>query len=162
MKTPGLLDGLIARAIALLLLSVALGATLNALSPGGLPWTYPWSRYVEIKAHESGVPLADLAQARQAVETGKRIVLDARKTADYERGRLPGAMSLPYSDADRALTELQAVLSKRQPLLVYCASRSCDEGLLLCVFLKERGYTDVQLLLGGFAEWRNAGLEVEQ
>lgn len=83
-------------------------------------------------------------------------VLDVRTRAEFETGRLPGAVLIPLDELPRRLSELPR--DKSAPVLVYCATgrRSRTAGSLLA----GQGRAAVHDLKGGIAAWRAAGLPV--
>lgn len=134
----------------------------HAVLPGRVAWNYPWSRDVELRAASQNVTLVSLAETRKIVDEGTHLVFDARPKAQFIKGHLPEAYSVPQADATGALQKVQALLTPKQPLLVYCNEQGCDEGLLLCLRLREHGYANAVLYLEGYKQWVAAGLPVER
>lgn len=148
--------------IALLLAaSVVCALASQWLMPKRIAWVGAWTNYVESKAREEGVPLVDLARAREIATTQSHIVFDARKIADYEKGRIPGAFALPYGEADQYFGPLLPLLTETQPVMTYCSGKDCDDALELARFLRRNGFTNIVIFLGGWEEWNAAGLPVE-
>ncbi len=147
---------------ALLAAALALGTAAQLLSPSRIPWREAWSTRAQTRALKAGLVTADTPAARALAEGGAALVLDARRAADYYAGRIPGALSLPDARRAEAYPLLAEFLTPDQPILVYCSGRTCDESLDLCLYLREMGHTNLVLYLGGFAEWKEAGLPVEK
>jgi rhodanese-related sulfurtransferase len=148
--------------IALLLAaSVVCALASQWLMPKRIAWVGSWANYVESKAREEGVPLVDLARAREIATTQSHIVFDARTIVDYEKGRLPGAFALPYAEADQYFGALIPLPVADQPVMTYCSGKDCDDALELARFLHRNGFTNVVIFLGGWEEWNAAGLPVE-
>lgn len=147
----------------LLLLGCAAAAGLlaQAVSPNRIPWREDWSRYVETKALAAGLTLAKVDDVQRILHEQSHLLLDARPVADYDKGHLPGALSLPQTDLDTYYPQLLPLLTPAQPLLVYCSGLECDESLLLSVYLREQGFTNVTLFAGGYLAWKAAGLPLE-
>jgi rhodanese-related sulfurtransferase len=141
--------------------ALVLGLLAQTVSPTRIPWRGDWSHYVETKALQAGLTLADLNDVQGMVNGQSHLVLDARPVADYDRGHLPGALSLPQTDLDTYYAQIMPLLTPEQPVLVYCSGLECDESFLLSVYLREQGFTNVALFAGGWAAWRDAGLPVE-
>jgi rhodanese-related sulfurtransferase len=139
-----------------------LGLLANTVLPTRIPWAHPWSRDTELRAQGAEVPLVSLEEAREIVEAGSHLVLDARTRVQFRKGHLPGAFSVPQTEAVTALGEVQMLMTKDQPILVYCAESGCDEGLLLCLLLRQQGYRKTALFLDGYRPWAAAGLDVEK
>lgn len=147
--------------LAIPLLALVCGASVNLLRHTLLPLRGEWSRHVEQRALKAGLQLVGVGTVQQAVASGTARVLDARPPADFRAGHLPGAQSLPFEAAPDLLTSMQIELPREQPIITYCARNDCDEGLELAVFLRRTGYTNVILFAGGLAEWRASGGTVE-
>lgn len=146
------------RQIVLLICASLLGGLLaQSFSPNRIPWKQDWSRYVESKALKAGLTIANLDDVRRIIQSQSHLLLDARPVADYDRGHLPGAMSLPQTDLATFYPQIAPMLSPDQPLLVYCSGHECDESLLLSVYLREQGFSNVTLFVGGYSEWKATG-----
>jgi rhodanese-related sulfurtransferase len=82
-------------------------------------------------------------------------VVDVRRAADYEKGHVPGAVSLPQ---DRWET-LQG-LKKDKLNVLYCYSQQCHLAPAAAAIFAAQGYP-VMELEGGFNAWTDYGLKVE-
>ena len=149
------------QAVKLMAAAALLGGLAQLVSPTRIPWHEDWSRYVETKALKVGLALASLDDVQRMVREQSHLLLDARPVADYDRGHLPGALSLPQADLDTYYPQILPLLTAEQPLLVYCSGHECDESFLLSVYLREQGFTNLSLFVGGLLTWREAGLPVE-
>ena len=74
----------------LVLVSALIAFSLNLVSPHRIAWRGEWGRYVEAKALEAGIALADLSQAVAIVDAQTHMVIDARHTVDFNAGHIPG------------------------------------------------------------------------
>ena len=148
---------------AVLILAVAalLGFAANTLSPRRIPWTEDWGNYIETKALREGVLLVTTPRAKELADQHACIILDARPAADYQAGRIPGAISLPYDNVEAELAHVQVLLSPSQPIMTYCSGKQCDESFLLTLYLRKAGFTNIVLYAGGFDQWKAEGLPVE-
>lgn len=153
MTTPAAKPGLLSQIAWLIGVSLALGALAQTFSPTRIPWREDWSRYVESKALQAGLRLATLEDVAAMVERNTHLLLDARPVADYDRGHIPGALSLPQTQLDTYYPQILPLLTPDQPLLVYCSGQECDESLLLSAYLREQGFTNVTLFVGGYQAW---------
>jgi rhodanese-related sulfurtransferase len=150
------------QAAALLMAGALLGALFNTLRPTHrLPWHYPWSQRVQAQAQAEGVPLLSLAETRAAMERQTHWLLDARTAQEFYTGTIPGALSLPMRDVDEAFVDVQLMILPEESVITFCSGASCDDALLLALFLREQGYTNVAVFAGGIEEWIAADYEVE-
>lgn len=154
--------GALSQALALLLLSAALGTAAQFFSPRRIPWRENWSDRVQTKALQAGLALAGVDDVRRLLNEPDVLVFDARSLREYESGRIPGALPFPDIQREQYYADYADLLTPDHRALVYCSGRTCDESLRLSLFLVERGHTNVILFVGGFAEWTAAGLPLER
>ena len=83
------------------------------------------------------------------------LVLDVRDEADYRRGHIPGAVSLPR---ERWETFTGFSLTGRN--VVYCYSQPCHLAAAACLRFARQGFHMMEME-GGMEAWKHAGYEVE-
>lgn len=153
---------LFTRTLFLLIGGLLAGSIVNALRPdGGIAWFYDWSAHLESRALAEGIGLVSAEDTRAYATSGEYIILDARSPEEYAAGAIPGAMTLPYHDVDTAFPEIQLFLFPEQPVITYCSGLACDDALMLSLFLRDQGYTNVLLFAGGMEAWLKADYPVE-
>jgi rhodanese-related sulfurtransferase len=86
--------------------------------------------------------------------------IDARDEADYLAGHIINSINIPFDDFDNHKQKLQ-LLSKDEPLVIYCGGTDCDLSILLGNLLFEDGYKQVYVFFGGWLDWLNSGYPVE-
>ena len=113
--------------------------------------------YAWAMPHDGHAAVQDIttAEAPAWLEQTHARVLDVREPAEYARGHLPGAVSIPQADLALNLDELP----RDSDVLVVCEGgvRSARAAQ----FLKQVGYSKVTNLVGGTSAWRRAGLPTE-
>jgi rhodanese-related sulfurtransferase len=87
-------------------------------------------------------------------EKSRVTIIDVRYAGDYSRGHIDGAISLPYYRLDKI------TLPKDKALVTYCSGIGCSLSQEAAMKLKELGYTNVRVLLGGISEWELKGQPV--
>lgn len=107
------------------------------------------------------MPVEDLAmeewKARLAATPGA-VVLDIRTEAEHWIGHIPGATLLPPEEVEPRIGELAP--EKDAPLFLYC--RTGRRSGIASAALAKMGYTRVvNMAVGGFPDWREAGYPVE-
>jgi rhodanese-related sulfurtransferase len=144
-----------------LLVSGLLAGTVNLLHPHRIPWVQDWGNYVEAWAVQAGVDVIPLGSALSFHEAGEHLFVDARLSDEYEKGHIPGALSLPFDDMENHLPALEQVLESEHPIVVYCRNRECDDALLLALELREMGQSNLFYYVDGFELWEESGCPVE-
>ncbi len=98
-------------------------------------------------------------RAKRLLDTGEHILfIDLRTPSEFKQQHLPGAHSIPLNELDKRHPEIP----KTGRVVLYCACPpgKVEEGYSYQL-LRERGYRNVSVLEGGFAEWRARGYLLE-
>ncbi len=85
------------------------------------------------------------------------LVVDVRSGWEYRQGFVPGAINLPFWRSWLLNQALKDGFGK--PLVVYCEHG--PRASLAKLFLRVRGFKDIQLLKGHMLGWRKHGLPIE-
>ena len=87
------------------------------------------------------------------------VLLEALPPKYYLDGHMPGALHFPH---DRARALARSLLpDNNAPIVVYCASSSCQNSHLAANVLASLGYARVSVFTGGKKDWIEAGLPLE-
>ncbi|HKT58628.1 MAG TPA: MBL fold metallo-hydrolase [Gemmatimonadales bacterium] len=97
----------------------------------------------------------DLRQTGDAIASRRGALLDVRSRAEWAAGHMPGAVNVPLGELEQRLDEVP----RARPLIVQCQTGS--RAAIATSLLRARGFDDVVLYTGGFAEWSAAGNTVE-
>ncbi|BDY32931.1 MBL fold metallo-hydrolase [Mycolicibacterium mageritense] len=90
------------------------------------------------------------AFALRAAEIADLQLIDVRNPGETEAGMIPGAVNVPVGQ----LPERVAELDPTRPTVVYCAGGY--RSSVAASVLRQRGFTDVSDILGGYAAWATA------
>jgi len=104
----------------------------------------------------------DSDEARWLHTQGARF-LDARRTAAYATGHIPGALSLPVWEdgVDEKVALVDSGTADRDlPVVIYCAGGGCEDSHLLARKLWMLGFKNLRIFAGGFPEWEARGWPV--
>lgn len=85
------------------------------------------------------------------------ILVDVRSEDGYQKERIPGAVSIPFEELSNRWKEIP----KSKEAVVYCWNTHCLLAPRAALFLTKHGYR-VKHLLGGIADWKEAGFPVEK
>jgi hydroxyacylglutathione hydrolase len=106
--------------------------------------------------HLQTIPTLTLADVAAQLRADDAVVLDVRNEGEWQGGHLPGSLNLPLGSLDRRLREIP----RDRPVIVHCQTGA--RAAIGASLLRARGFTDVRLFPGGFAEWQAAGLTQQE
>jgi rhodanese-related sulfurtransferase len=92
-------------------------------------------------------------EVKALLATEALLLIDARGPQDYLTRHIPGALSIPAETSDADLQIAVSQYAKNQPIVVYCASIACATSRSFAQRLVNFGFTNVQDMPGGFAEY---------
>jgi rhodanese-related sulfurtransferase len=98
-------------------------------------------------------------RARQLLDAGEKIFfVDLREPEEFGRERLPGAVSLPLKQLSSQMAKVPR--AGRVVLYCTCGPGNIEEGHSYQL-LRDQGYRNVSVLVGGISEWRKRGYPLE-
>lgn len=121
----------------------------------------PLNYKIQREATLAGVRIVGIDEVRQLMTEGQSIIFDARHMEEYDKGHLPGALSFPYAEKEKAAAEWLGLLQPEQKVVVYCSGKMCDDSLQLSIFFKQMGMKQVFLFVEGMDGWKRSGGRVE-
>jgi len=97
--------------------------------------------------------------ARQSANP-RLLILEALPEKYYVDGHLPGALHMPHD----LVADLAPGLApdKNAEIVVYCASKTCQNSHIAAGRLAQMGYTNVAVYADGKQDWIEAGLPTER
>jgi rhodanese-related sulfurtransferase len=142
------------RMLVLVALGAAAGLSWNAFSGRGLAL----GRNAFVK---EGDQLEEIppAEGRRRLDR-QALFLDARPRPFYDMSHIPGALSLPEDDFERAFAALEPRLRSTFDIVVYCSGFGCEASHNVTRLLQDRGVHAV-ILQGGWPDWTDAGYPVK-
>jgi rhodanese-related sulfurtransferase len=142
---------IVQRALLIVIGGAALGLAANLVSPKRIPFITP------PKAALNPGEIVPLPQAKELWGTGAAFFLDARAPADYSAGHISGAFSLPAEGFDDHYAPVAAMLTPESSIVCYCDGMECDLSKRVSELLRQRGFTNVHILVNGWTSWHGAG-----
>jgi len=89
-------------------------------------------------------------------------VVDVLEPEQHQEGHIPNSENIPVSTPN-FVDKIEAITdAKDSPVVVYCASRSCEASPKAAEQLEEAGFTKVYDYEGGIAAWQEAGEPLER
>jgi rhodanese-related sulfurtransferase len=134
--------------------SVCIGFLFNWASPSGVElWPSHWSR--------PATPAVEADKAREMLDAGQAVMVDARPQEIFKQGHVPGAINLTPALFDFMYGMRMAKIPPGKPVVVYgrTVSKLYDEDV--AGLLARRGHKDVRVLGGGFGAWKDKGYPVK-
>jgi len=111
---------------------------------------------VEFIRQQGDKSLLTPVEATLLINREDAVTVDVRAEGDYEKGHLPNARHLPFTDFERRSAELEKF--RTRPLILYCNSGStAAKGI---ASLKKTGFEKLYNLRGGLYEWEKAGYPI--
>lgn len=96
-------------------------------------------------------------ELRKALKEERPVVIvDVRRKEDFEKGHIPGAVSLPEEEWGRQTGLRKGVLN-----VIYCYTQQCRLAARAALRFAEKGFPVCELD-GGMKTWRENGFEVEK
>jgi len=97
---------------------------------------------------------------RKLAAARRPLLVEALPEKYYRDWHLPGARHLPH-DQVKVLASV-ALPDRAAEIVVYCASKTCQNSHIAARQLEALGYADVAVYPGGKEDWSEAGLPVER
>ncbi|PNV85382.1 MAG: hypothetical protein C0610_12070 [Desulfobacteraceae bacterium] len=148
------------QSIGIIIISGALGIGVHAFRAEGIPLMERWQEKVLNEQLTGGFPAVSLKQVKEAYKSGAALLVDARDPEFFERGHIPGAVSLPVRDFDSVFPKLEEQLRAAPRVITYCDGASCEMSVELTEKLLFAGLEYIEIFTGGIQQWQGAGQPV--
>lgn len=116
-----------------------------------------WILMSELGRVALGVQQLDATEATRLYNKQDGLFVDVRSEAEFNKGHLPGAVSVPEGKLEPRHKRLQK--QKQKPVIVYCGNGMAAGKAGKA--LKQNGFEQVMQLKGGYDGWTAAGLPTE-
>ena len=81
-------------------------------------------------------------------------ILNVLSADAFQKAHIPGSVNMPHDNPHFAEEVKNAIGSKDVPVIVYCASYSCDASMKAARKLDNEGFSNVMCYEGGTKEWQ--------
>lgn len=115
----------------------------------GLFWWLPFGRVPEIAVGK--------LDSMRTLGSARPQLIDVRTTAEWQSGRIAGAIHVPITELDSRIASLQ--LDPARPIVAIC--RAAHRSVPAVRLLRRHGFDKACQLQGGMLAWRRAGLSLE-
>jgi len=144
----------------IVLAAVAVALISNHYRSSPLPLVGDWSQDARMISPSGRQMAISLDEAKTLHQSRGAVFMDARPLAEFAQGHIQGAISLPWSEAEQRAMDVTADLASDAAIVTYCDGDTCDLSRDLALFLENLGFSNVRVLVNGWALWRDAGLPV--
>ena len=96
-------------------------------------------------------------EAMKLVKQSKAVYIDVRSKQTYDRGHIPGALSLPGSQLLSRMREIPP----GKTVITYCACEKEHTAAQAVINLNAHGVKNAAALVGGWNEWTALGLPTQ-
>lgn len=103
--------------------------------------------YAVIQALRLKKAVTNLTQEQFITGYRKAQLIDVREPKEFDAGHILGARNIPSSQLRQRFKEIRP----DKPVYLYCQSSA--RSARAAMFLKKKGYTDLNQLQGGFKTW---------
>ena len=135
--------------------SVILAMIFNYSNPNGIPLFPDFP-------DRTAIATISPAAAREEVQRGETLILDAMPTNFYQKRHIRGALNIPLGLFDIVYIMTFADEDKEKKIVVYGGTISRLYDLEVANKLLLHGYKNVRVLEGGLAAWEGTGYPVEE
>lgn len=140
-------------AMLVLVLAVCGSLLFHLLSPIGFFRGRPVVAEVLNRYGHPAIQEVDRRFVAAAIRDRSSVLVDARRSRDFERQAIPAAINLPIDsspgDRERVLRDVQ----KSASVVVYCRSSHCQWADHVAAYLSYRGYRQVYIYRDGYVGW---------
>lgn len=98
---------------------------------------------------------------KEHLNDGKTYFINVLSRDDHQKEHIPGTMNVPVGAPDFEEQVAEIVPDRNTPVVVYCASLTCEASPKAAKKLEELGYTNVFDFKAGMAGWKEAGNRAE-
>ena len=131
----------------------------------GAGFGYHYAREEGLLAHADGtesivalyrgafIPKIDKKRLETMRSNGGVVVIDARRSRDFERGHIENAVSVPVGSGDAERRAVVQAIPKDAAIVVYCQSARCTFAEHVAIQLLSDGFDNVSIFKGGWVEW---------
>ncbi|MEP3328918.1 rhodanese-like domain-containing protein [Sedimentitalea sp.] len=104
--------------------------------------------------------IIDAAQAKEMHDRGVLFV-DVRSKSSFERGHIPGALSIDVR-GENFVAEFTEAVKKDQDVVIYCRGINCTRSGEAIWLVYPLGYDNLYHMKVGLPGWKEAGFPVKE
>ncbi len=145
-----------------LVLGLALGWPLVRLGfRGELETAFKTWEKAQAAQRFRSIKTLDLAQTYAVFENHEALFIDARPAGEFRELHIPKALNITAEHLEQGMPPALAPVDKQQRIIVYCGTTDCHASLKVAELLQDKGFVNIQVFVGGFKNWDEAGYPVD-
>lgn len=145
----------------ILLLSGAVGFSVNMIRSNGIPVICDWSTEGRMTDDDGSSLVIKISEAKEVFNIKQAVFFDARDKELFDQGHIKGAKNLPWHSVDDYFIDIVNGMSNDTLIITYCDGENCDLSHELAIFLRDIGFPNVKVLINGWTVWQEMNLPVE-
>ena len=149
-------------AAAILVLSLILAFSINALRPGGLTVLSGKASPKDTATPADALKIYSADECLQLLKAGRAIFLDAREEGAYVSGHLPGAFHVPLEKVETKLAWLKEMEGGNKIFITYCDGQGCGKARGLAEALRKKGIKSLGEFADGWQGWMDRGYPIDE
>ena len=151
----------IGQIIVIVIPSIVLSLSLNAVRPDGVPLLAKELAVAEEIEYDTADPRLFAITLDQALELYQKgpVFVDAREPEYYQEGHIKGAWNIPFFL--ELVFKLDSLQGKDAPMVIYCSSDECGSSEDLAYELQAEGFSNLLVFKGGWTAWNSSGHPIE-
>ena len=93
----------------------------------------------------------------------KFVLIDARNVANYESGRIPGALQYDHFRPTENIAQIVPACLAAEKIILYCHGGNCEDSIFAARLLVGYGVPAARLAIyeAGFHDWQSADLPIQ-
>jgi len=103
---------------------------------------------------EDVMQTVDYQYVKELQKRNAATLINVLSAEAFGKAHISGSINIPQEQDDFAQRVEDVIGDKGAPIVVYCASYSCDASKKAAVKLEKTGFTNVMCYEGGMKEWQ--------
>jgi len=104
-------------------------------------------------------------EAKSRFDLKSGIFIDSRRTVDFKKEHIKGAIHIPAQPLSMALKKIKAhmkILSSSRDIVIYCTGEACGSSKKLAQLFIKKGFSrHIYIIKKGFPSWKSLGFPTE-
>lgn len=108
--------------------------------------------FVSLEEYPS-ITFITLAEAEELFSQDEALFIDSRDKKAFKAGHILRAINIPFMEYKKRGYHNLLSIPLEKTLVVYCDGSSCQSSITLAKLLHRKGFKNINVFFGGWAEW---------